>query len=516
MWTVPHGDFAALRLTTEVFLAQSGIKAEVRSGGTVIGKQGSSLRSCLCLLRLAPIGLLPKRVRIDVSQEAEQVKVQARFDDSFAFPRLNGIVARRYEKQFDEWLRHLQGQVLPADIIDEDIDKLAPIEDDGLKVNLETSPELDRSELTNGTTPPQSRDDFAAVRTSEAPEPVAGSTPDRGDTVHPDSSPITEEPIRLSDLESLPNEPVSNADAALDVSPPSLVAEPAQESAQEEAAAGLPDGTEEPLLQADGIDSLVLERPSAPVDSVTLPSTDDRTAVSSAQSRPGKRIRFPRLSFWNRSKSRNLIPKAGLPPQAHMEATQGNASLEAGDWTRSIHHFDAALLAIDNTVEPGTADSDPAAQIYLQRGMAHFRQNQATLDATGQPEKSVSDFQIAIESTRRHVIADYDEAIRLNPNLANAFFRRGEAHLFTARCERGSRRFRQASQELSHAVIDLSRATELNPSFAAAFALRAIAHSLLQHEEEVEADVGKAIALGADSVMVWRAIWASKSWGPQA
>jgi hypothetical protein len=511
---VPHGDFAALRLTTEVFLAQSGIKAEVRSGGTVIGKQGSSLRSCLCLLRFAPTRVLPKRVRIDVSQDTEQVKVQARFDDSFAFPKLNGLVARRYEEQFDEWLRHLQGQVLPADIID-DTDQLELIED-GSNLDLEAEPEGDRSELANGTTPAIALEDLAARTTSQPPQPASGRATGHGRTAQTDRSPIIEKPIPVSDIESLPAEPVLNADAAPDVSRASLASQAAQKSAQDEAATKVPERTDEPLLQPDGTDSLVLDRPVAPASRVTLPSTGDHAAVSSVQSPQGKRIRFPRFRLWNRSKGLENIPKGGLPSQVHVLATQGGASLEAGDWTQSVHHFDAALLAIEHGVEPGTADSDSIAQIYLRRGMAHFRHNQATLDATGQIERSVSDFQIAIEATRRQVIADFDESIRLNPNQANAFFRRGEAHLFAARCERGSRRFRQASQELNQALEDLSRATELNPSFAAAFALRAIAHALLQHDEEVEADVGRAIALGADSVVVWRAIWASKSWGPKA
>ena len=126
-------------------------------------------------------------------------------------------------------------------------------------------------------------------------------------------------------------------------------------------------------------------------------------------------------------------------------------------------------------------------------------------------ERSVSDYQIAIEMTRK-AVADYSEAIRLDPGWSMGYYRRGEAHLFAARCERGSRSFRRSSEELAEAVEDLTRATERNPTFASAFAIRAVAHSLLDHEEESQADVEKAASLGTDMATLRKAIQASKSW----
>jgi hypothetical protein len=126
-------------------------------------------------------------------------------------------------------------------------------------------------------------------------------------------------------------------------------------------------------------------------------------------------------------------------------------------------------------------------------------------------ERSVSDYQIAIETTRQ-AMADYTEAIRLDAGWSMGYYRRGEAHLFAARCELGSMSFRRASEELTEAIQDLTHATERNPTFASAFAIRAVAHFLLDHGEESEVDVEKAASLGTDMATLRKAIQASKSW----
>jgi hypothetical protein len=112
----------------------------------------------------------------------------------------------------------------------------------------------------------------------------------------------------------------------------------------------------------------------------------------------------------------------------------------------------------------------------------------------------------------RQAVADYGDAIRLNPGWSMGYYRRGEAHLFASRCERGSRSFRRSSQELNSAIEDLTCATERNPTFASAFALRAVAHSLLEHEQASEVDIEKAVSLGTDPAVLRKAIQASKAW----
>ena len=79
-------------------------------------------------------------------------------------------------------------------------------------------------------------------------------------------------------------------------------------------------------------------------------------------------------------------------------------------------------------------------------------------------------------------IADYDEAIRLNPKLADAYFNRGIAY-----AEKG---------EHDKAIADYTEAIRLNPSYAEAYCHRARCYGVKGDFDKALADFRKARELG--------------------
>ncbi|HEU0072742.1 MAG TPA: hypothetical protein VFS30_01930 [Dehalococcoidia bacterium] len=459
---MPSGDFGALRLTAEVFMARSGITVQVRNGGTVIGKQGSSLATCLCLLVFAPTQLLPKRVRIDVIEEGGRVQVQASLDDSFFLPSLSGLVAGRYRRQFDEWFEHLQGQVLPSDLPDEDIDLGA------LEVTAANLPSSN-GHAEHGATQ-------SVFRGEELSRQAAESEPGQPETL---------EAATVSDITGVASDPL-NADVNLEEATvqPEAVAVPATSEPQSAKVAGEPTRGQEQASKKEPADK---------------PASTKRGG-----------FRLPRFGFGRRKRDA-AVAEGGLPTEARRHAALAETAVEAKAWSKALTHYDAAVEALAGRQTEEGAEAIEVGRLFFKRGLAHFTQALSSFGSPTETVKSVSDHQIAIEMTRK-AVADYSEAIRLDPGWSMAYYRRGEAHLFTARCERGSRSFRRASEELGEAIADLTRATERNPTFASAFAIRAVAHSLLDHEQESEADVEKAASLGTDMAALRKAIQASESW----
>ena len=89
-------------------------------------------------------------------------------------------------------------------------------------------------------------------------------------------------------------------------------------------------------------------------------------------------------------------------------------------------------------------------------------------------------------------VADFDKAIELNPEYAEAYFGRGAILVHTDEYERG--------------IEDLDKAIELNPERASAYRLRGIAY--ITHKEDFEsaiADFDKAVALSPDDATAYQA-----------
>ncbi len=89
-------------------------------------------------------------------------------------------------------------------------------------------------------------------------------------------------------------------------------------------------------------------------------------------------------------------------------------------------------------------------------------------------------------------IAKYDEAIRLNPQNAHAYNKRGETYGQLGKYKR--------------AIEDYDEAIRLNPQLASAFANRAVAYTYLGRDLEAQQDTKRGIELGLDRGILQSAI----------
>ncbi len=135
---------------------------------------------------------------------------------------------------------------------------------------------------------------------------------------------------------------------------------------------------------------------------------------------------------------------------------RGLARQAVGDLQGAIEDFSQAIAL----QAAGSSEAEVAvqAELYLQRAMAHLSNN-------------------ALEAA----LADCEQALRLNPALAQAYCYRGLA--------------RQKLGDPAGALADFNRALELDPQLAKAYLNRGIAHRDLGHLEAALTDLSQAIAL---------------------
>ena len=119
-------------------------------------------------------------------------------------------------------------------------------------------------------------------------------------------------------------------------------------------------------------------------------------------------------------------------------------------------------------------------------------------------------------------IKDYDEAIRLNPQSAEAYYKRGFAYQNMGQGERAIEDFDRAirinpefamaysnrgyaylnKRQYDRAVVDCTKAIKLDPSDAVAYLNRGTAYKLQGNTAEATADLEKAITLSENPRLI--------------
>ncbi len=155
---------------------------------------------------------------------------------------------------------------------------------------------------------------------------------------------------------------------------------------------------------------------------------------------------------------------------------RGTDSLKKGNIDAAIADFDAAI------------DMDPnLAEAYYGRAMAygpateHHRENATALD-----EQAHSHF---AEGDYNHAIADFSEAIRINPELA---------HVNRCRLLRNRALAYRSQGDCDKAIADYSEVIRRHPDFARAYHDRALAHRTKRDYDQAIADCLEAVRLASD------------------
>ena len=97
----------------------------------------------------------------------------------------------------------------------------------------------------------------------------------------------------------------------------------------------------------------------------------------------------------------------------------------------------------------------------------------------------------------QEAIIEYDEAIKLDPQLALAYYNRGVAYHYLG--------------QPKQALEDYDEALRLDPKHASAYANRAQANTLLERDKKAQQDVDRAVELGFDRILLENAIEVAKS-----
>src|SRR5262249_55535042 len=101
-------------------------------------------------------------------------------------------------------------------------------------------------------------------------------------------------------------------------------------------------------------------------------------------------------------------------------------------------------------------------------------------------------------------IADYDQAIRLNPQAAEAYNNRGDAY------KNGPQ------HDYAHAIADYDQAIRLNPQYALAYSNRAQAYYAVQDYAHEVADYDQALRIEPSNAgWLNGRCWARAVWGQQ-
>jgi len=178
-------------------------------------------------------------------------------------------------------------------------------------------------------------------------------------------------------------------------------------------------------------------------------------------------------------------------------ASTGTARADFNDEVRRCNlggeHPDIQIVACTRNIESGRFAGRNLAVAFSNRALGYKRK--------GQLDKA---------------IADYDEALRLKPDLVAAFNNRGNAHYFRGRLDRAIEDFDAAIRldpelseafanrgnvfrkkgQLDRAIEDYNKAIEIEPDNAQTFAERGLAYEKKGQATKALIDFKRAHALG--------------------
>ena len=180
--------------------------------------------------------------------------------------------------------------------------------------------------------------------------------------------------------------------------------------------------------------------------------------------------------------------------------TLGVSSYAADDWDSAIAQLTNAL----SEAKANKAALDPAA-IYFYRGTAYSKK--------GEYDSAIADFNQAIQLNPKDAIAfnnrgnaygkkgqydyaidDFSEAIQLNPKYTEAFNNRGVAYNKQGEYDY-TRRYAHVMAVSDLAIADFNQAIQLNPKYAIAFNNRGLAYKDQGEYDRAIADYDRAIQL---------------------
>ena len=163
------------------------------------------------------------------------------------------------------------------------------------------------------------------------------------------------------------------------------------------------------------------------------------------------------LLGWQCCVEQFAVPYCFFPSQLPRRAQQNNRPLRGSD-------PDASIAACTALIDSGKEDNENQAVAYNNRGIAHSTKNEQT-----------------------QAIADFNQAIQLEPDYAGAFSNRANADA--------------ARGDFDRAMADDNRAIQLKPDDSDAYNYRGAAYAAMGQFETAIADFDRAIQLKPENTV---------------